>query len=84
MMRFRTRFSVMVTLVVVATFALAMGCEGDDDDCLQCCECQNDGTDIVYAPEPSCTSCQEQCTALAVREFMGQEFDHVRVEECPD
>ena len=84
MMRFGTRFSVTVMLVVAATFASAAGCEGDEDDCMHCCECHNDGTDVVYRPEPSCSNCQEQCTALADREFMGQEFDHVDTVECPD
>jgi hypothetical protein len=86
MMDFRARVLVLVRLVVAVTLASATACEGDEDDCVQCCECKNDGSPLVFEPQPSgeCATCQEQCTALADREFMGQPFDQVDRVECPD
>jgi hypothetical protein len=86
MMSLRAGVSVLVRLVVVVTLASAMACEGDEDDCVQCCECKNDGSPLVYRPDPSgeCDTCQEQCDDLADRDFMGQPFDQVVRLECDE
>ena len=86
MMDLRAGMRVLVRLVAVAALASAPACEGDDDECEKCCECQFDMSPIVYAPSPSgeCGSCSEQCAALSEREFMGQEFDRVDQVECDE
>jgi hypothetical protein len=83
-MGFRKGFSVVVTLVVAASLASVTGCE-DEDDCERCCQCQNDNDPFVYdTSSGECASCEEQCQALADREFMGQEFDIVERVECDE
>jgi hypothetical protein len=86
-MVFRAGPHVLASYVVAATLALATGCNDDDDDgCVSCCKCSNDGAPLVYRPDApgDCSTCQEQCQALADREFLGQEFDHADEIECPE
>ena len=85
-MMFRARLQVLATLVVATSLAWATGCEGDEDDCVKCCECQNDGDPRVFRPQPSgeCATCEQQCNALSDRDFMGQEFDRIDQVACED
>jgi hypothetical protein len=85
-MTFRTVPRVLAIVASVASLVLAMGCEDEEDDCINCCECSNDGSDIEYRPDApgDCSTCEEQCQILADREFLGQEFDHVKEISCPD
>ena len=86
-MALRSGFRTLVLAALVAAAGLVMGCNGDDeDDCIQCCKCSNDNSPLVYRPEAtsSCMTCEEQCQALADREFLGQEFDHAKKIACPD
>jgi len=86
-MAYRSGSHVLAAFALAASLAWATGCNSDDDDsCIQCCKCSNDGSTMVYRPGSTdeCTSCEEQCQALADREFLGQEFDNVERIECPD
>jgi hypothetical protein len=77
----------VVAAFMVASLVWSAGCNGDDeDDCVSCCECSNDGSPLVYRPDApgDCSSCKEQCQALADRDFMGQEFDVAKKISCPD
>ena len=86
-MAFRAGARVFGIVAIAANLALAMSCNGDEDDeCMHCCKCWNDGTNIVYRPEApgNCMTCTEQCQALADRDFLGQKFDNVDEVSCPD
>ena len=85
-MAFRVGPLVLASLIAAATLSSVAGCDDDEDDCIQCCKCANDNSPIVYRPDApgDCSSCAEQCQALADREFMGVEFDIVERIECPE
>ena len=84
-MEARARVLVLATALLAATLAVAGGCDSEDD-CVKCCKCSNDNSPLVYRPQATdeCLTCEEQCQALADREFMGQEFDNAEEIGCDD
>lgn len=85
-MAYRVGPRVLASFLLVTSVVWAMGCNDEEDDCIQCCSCQYDGDPVAYKPDApgDCSTCEEQCQVLADNEHLGQKFDTVKRISCPD